>query len=226
LGQRLTGEFPEEDHFENGEYVAGDLSYTVKSNTDNIIYHDDAVVYGDPNADGAQMDYELYDDDSVTLPHYLSLNAVHINAYKDAYITICYLSSSYRDTVTFDRNLDSSDAFYHCGDWDDSYDVTSTDDFWTVLLCTGFQPEVSADADPGTETTTGGVTALLSNECLVYYETSEEGSYTSTNAAHEIGHAGRGLGHCSDGTCIMDTTASQDYFCNDCLDELRDNENY
>jgi len=187
------------------------------------VYDDDAVVYGDPNADGAQMDYKLYDDDSVILPHYISLNTSEEDTYEGAYIKISYLSSSYRDIVTFDRNLHSTDAFYHIGDWDDSYDVPSTNEFWTVLLCTGFQPEPSADGDPA-EAITGGVTALASNECLVYYEASEEpgASGTSRYAAHEMGHAGRGLGHCSAGTCIMDTTASKDYFCNDCLDELRD----
>ena len=98
----------------------------------------------------------------------------------------------------------------------------STNQFWTVLLCTGFQPETSADGDPA-EGIVGGITAIGSNECLVYYEASEETSAngTSRNAAHEMGHAGRGGGHCSAGTCIMDTDASKDYFCSDCLDELR-----
>lgn len=186
---------------------------------------DEVVIYGDPLADGAPLTYQLYDDDTTVLPQYLALGPF-ASAYSKAYICVDYLSSNYRSTVTFIRNLSSFFAYYHNGDWDDSYGVPSTDSFWTVLVCAAFQCETGSDCDPSTEAGTGGVTAMSSNECLVYAEVGRENNSLEEDTAHEIGHAGRGIGHCSTGTCLMDGTASQDFFCDDCIAELRSHSNY
>jgi hypothetical protein len=228
MGGILDDEFNDaENHFEGGRYISGNISnpYIVQSNTRNCVFDDEVVVSGDPDADGAQLSYKLYDDDSVALPHYIVLGAFE-QTYARAYIKIDYLPLEYQSIVTFHRNWSSDVAFYHAGDWDDSYNVPSTNNFWTVLVCTGFQSWISEDVDPSTDGACPGVTALNSNQCLIYYEVSNEDGTTERIAAHEIGHAGTGIGHCPQGTCIMEPEADVDYFCDGCLDELREHENF
>jgi flagellar hook assembly protein FlgD len=238
LGQKIDGEMNHGvNHFLSGRFKASNIAtpYVVLSSTKNYLYDDEVTVNGDLNADGASLsNYKLYDDDwkwdvtsqsivsQVTLPNTtMTLGTTYENIYKAAYIELNYLSSEFSDTVSFQRNLSSDLAYWHIndGDWHDYYDVPSQNDFWTILLVSGFQPENDADGDPAEETV-GGVTSYDS-KILLYLESAREGASVEKQAAHEIGHVGAGLGHCSAETCIMDKYATQGYFCSNCIKKIR-----
>src|SRR4030042_54187 len=80
-----------ENHFSAGKYKVDTRSYIVHSNTKNLIFDDEAKVYGDPVGGGsvAPEDYKLYDDDTATLPSYLTLGRWK-DKFQEAYIKIEY----------------------------------------------------------------------------------------------------------------------------------------
>jgi len=165
------------------------------------------------------------------LPQRISLDGIDIDAYREAYIEPIELPGAYEDTVSFQRELTAYDVEWSIGDWDNSYDVSSGDSFWTVLVVNCYQPNASEDNDPDDETSTAGKTTGLSlyNKCVIYLETINDVPYEASHIMiHEMGHAGGccPVYHCSDESCIMEAGANGSVFCNDHKNEIRKDANY
>lgn len=183
------------------------------------------------------MTYDLFDDDYnastlqpyVTLPSYQELGT-YADEFARAYIEPVYATDC-QDVVPFDRNLSKASVEYGLGSWNDDRNLSSSADFWNVLVVTGFQPGSGEDWDPGAESPVLGKARLTANELVLYRETLRElGTDIQRTMAHEIGHTG-GLvysrveswppGHCGDSNCIMSEDGVGNYLCDKCLNDLR-----
>jgi len=234
LGQNLPGAFDDENQFKYGTYVAGTKTYSTRDSTAYWSAEDKVKVKGDPNDDGAPMDYKLYDDDDPNLlPSYPDL-ATWASVFHAAYIEPSYLPSNYSDQVPFIRNLSSLSVAWGSGTWNDYYDCSSTSDFWTELAVGAFQPQTSNDFDPDTESAVLGAAKVHGddNQCVLYYETIRDrgsGPSAEQDLAHEIGHGAGIEDNCCEPGCLMwvdEYDNLGDHFCDKCLEEMRKDTNY
>ncbi|MCJ7669908.1 MAG: hypothetical protein MUO61_05270 [Dehalococcoidia bacterium] len=240
LNQPLPVEFQESDHFVPGVYKACNrATVTVITNTGyyNPAMSDYVTVFADLT--GADPSYDLYDDDynpatlqpKAQIPYWPTLSdggGDYASQYRRAYIEPVY-PSEYSNVVPFDRNLSASEVEYGVGTWNDYRDLSSSADFWNVLVVAGFQCGDSEDGDPITEGVCEGKTRLIPNECVLYLEAIRDFNndwvpiFVSQIMAHEIGHSG-GLGtlfHCTQPNCIMRVGADGSIFCDYCIAKLR-----
>jgi hypothetical protein len=228
-----------------GRYLAGPNTYIIVGNTANCFFPDYLTVIGDPGGDGVSLDYTFYDDDEAAfggsplistvtalLPELLDLGGWE-GQFARAYVDIEYLSPSYSSSVPFDRNLSSSSVYWGTGSWNNSAGCTSSETFWVQLVVAGFQPQAAKDKDPDSETAQvlGAARAEPHNQCVVYLETRKELSGTPVGQvlAHEMGHGGG----CADNECVAGcimwvnpSGATGSTFCNKCLCEFREDENW
>lgn len=207
LGQNLPSEMDDENQYLMSWYKVPDKSpYLVHYSSSRVWLEDYIDVLGDLNGDGADKDYDLYDDDydysfspHITLPSYPDMGSCD-DAFRQAYIEPYYLSSSDSDVVSFDRNLVFDD-----GEWNDGRNNPNSSGFWCVLSVTAFQPITSHDGDPEVTDVWLGEAHNDRNDLALYLEVieHESGEGVSRVMAHEVAHT-CGLDDCSS-ECILNS---------------------
>ena len=227
----------QEDHFYFGRYVVGGTTYKCVDST-YFMYgeYDRVKVIG--NAMSQPTSYVLYDDDecsflSMTVTPVLPANPLPelgsmADEFRRAYIEPVY-DTGISDSVSFERNLSTTEIAFGLGDWDDSFDLSpySCNEFWCVLNVAGFQPGVGEDLDADTEGQTGfAAGSSVDNKTVLFLEVMREKQLdTGAVMAHELGHTGGpGDNACTEG-CIMWRNTQQgtlgDHFCDECLHDFR-----
>jgi len=186
-------------------------------------------------------DYTLYDDDEATfagnpfvatftalLPEILDLGSWE-GEFAKAYVDIDYLSPSYSSSVPFVRNLSSTSIKWGYGSWNNSWACANSERFWVQLAVAGFQPQAGNDKDPDGETdqVLGASRDNPYNQCVIHLETIKElgGTPVGQVLAHEMGHGGGSADNECVAGCIM-WGATGSTFCNKCLCEFREDEEW
>ncbi len=214
LNIRLTDEA---DRYEEGQIeINGAGTFTVISNTDNLISDDDVVVQGTPGNIVVGKSFKIYDDDHQnigsrtprTMPYALTGGGLIFTAFADAYILPVDVPAEYKqNNVLFNRNLELGLTSYYT-DWlptvIDKRDLNTEATFWTAYCLAAYQGPASADEDPydhgtGTIGQTDPSPVGL-NLSAIYVETLRELETTPQTpriteihtVVHEIGHQGGG----------------------------------
>jgi hypothetical protein len=250
------------DEFARGLYQVEGKIYSVYTNTmhlDSVT----VVVKGDLNTDEISPvhNFKIYDDDAIIievdgtrtigyrtkLPNFgIELGEKWTAQFEKAYVEPFYVSG-YSDEVPFCKNHGFFDVVYGYGSWNDKHDLDeySAGNFWTVLVVSGFQPEMPEDKDPGMEiggkdeSATYGQTRgwWTDNECIIYLETIFDGkgpTWESDIMAHELIHTVGGCltnaTHCNDKECLFynytHPDATLQKICDNCLHSMRNQDTW
>jgi hypothetical protein len=198
VGRLLTDEA---NRFENGQIIIASVgTLDVVSNTDNVALDDDVVIVGTPGSQVVGKSFELYDDDSATMPYSLSVGSLILSAFEDAYILPVPAGATYTDNDTpFNRNIEDQNELIAVTSV--NKDLVSTEDFWLAYLLAAFQGGYLFDNDPvseedalyGESADDAGDDSL--NQGAVYIELYDELSVPPAGfldhlIVHEIGHQG------------------------------------